>query len=484
MTAQQWIQSKAYINGAWVAARDGSSFPVTNPANGAHLGDVPDMGAQDAEDAIEAASWAYPEWRAKTARERSLVLKKWCDLIAANADDLAALLTAEQGKPLREAQGEMVATWRNVEWYAEEAKRIYGDTIPTHKKDARIIITREPVGVVAAITPWNFPASMITRKIAPALAAGCSVVLKPAEDTPLTALALAALADQAGFPKGVINIVTTSMKNVAAVGRVLTTDERVRKITFTGSTDVGKILMAQGAATIKKISLELGGNAPFIMFESADIDKAVEGALASKYRNAGQTCVCANRIFVQDSIYDSFAEKFSARVRAMKVGPGDHPQSDIGPLINAQAIQKVRAHIDDALAKGATLNVGGKPHDAGPLFFEPTVITHVPPTADVFAEETFGPLAALFKFETEDDVVRMANDTRYGLAAYFYTNDLGQAFRVSESLEYGMVGVNEPMLATEVAPFGGVKESGLGREGGYHGIEDYTVIKYTLFGGL
>jgi succinate-semialdehyde dehydrogenase/glutarate-semialdehyde dehydrogenase len=442
------------------------------------------MGAADADAAVAAAFAAMPAWRGLLARERAVLLRAWCDLIQQNAADLAALLSAEQGKPLREAQGEMIATWRNVEWYAEEAKRIYGDTIPTHKKDARVIVTREPVGVVAAITPWNFPASMITRKIAPALAAGCTVVLKPAEDTPLSALALAALAERAGFPPGVINVITTSLKNVAAVGRVLTTDERVRKITFTGSTEVGKILMAQGSGTVKKISLELGGNAPFIVFNSADLERAVEGAVASKFRNAGQTCICANRIFVQSGLYDSFVEKFTARVKTLRVGPGDDEKSDIGPLINAQAIAKVKDHIHDALAKGATVMAGGDMHESGGLFFQPTIIAPVPKNAKVFAEETFGPLAAIFKFETEAEAIALANDTRYGLAAYCYTNDLGQAFRVSESLEYGMVGVNESLLATESAPFGGVKESGLGREGGYHGIEDYTVVKYTLFGGL
>jgi succinate-semialdehyde dehydrogenase/glutarate-semialdehyde dehydrogenase len=484
MAWQDFIRDRAFINGTWTGAQNKATFPVINPANGSHLADVPDMGAADADAAVAAAFAAMPAWRGLLARERAVLLRAWCDLIQQNAADLAALLSAEQGKPLREAQGEMIATWRNVEWYAEEAKRIYGDTIPTHKKDARVIVTREPVGVVAAITPWNFPASMITRKIAPALAAGCTVVLKPAEDTPLSALALAALAERAGFPPGVINVITTSLKNVAAVGRVLTTDERVRKITFTGSTEVGKILMAQGSGTVKKISLELGGNAPFIVFNSADLERAVEGAVASKFRNAGQTCICANRIFVQSGLYDSFVEKFTARVKTLRVGPGDDEKSDIGPLINAQAIAKVKDHIHDALAKGATVMAGGDMHESGGLFFQPTIIAPVPKNAKVFAEETFGPLAAIFKFETEAEAIALANDTRYGLAAYCYTNDLGQAFRVSESLEYGMVGVNESLLATESAPFGGVKESGLGREGGYHGIEDYTVVKYTLFGGL
>lgn len=484
MAMQDWIRTQAYLNGAWVDAADGADFVVINPATGAELATVPDMGAADAQSAVAAAHVALPGWRIRTAKERAQILRRWFDLIVANADDLAALLSAEQGKPVREARGEVMGAAANVEWFAEEAKRLYGDTIPTHKADARIMVTKEPVGVVAAITPWNFPSAMITRKIAPALAAGCTVVLKPAEDTPLSALALAALAAEAGFPAGVINVITTSLNRVADVGHVLTTHPDVRKIAFTGSTEIGKMLMQQASSTIKRVSLELGGNAPFIVFDSADIDRAVDGAIISKYRNAGQTCICANRIFVQDSIFESFAEKIAARVQQMKVGPGTDPDVDIGPLINAQAIEKVQVHIDDALARGGRLIAGGKAHPTGPLFFEPTVIADVPPDARIFAEETFGPVAALFRFHTEDEVVAMANNTRYGLAAYFYTRDLAQAFRVSESLEYGMVGINEPLLATESAPFGGIKESGLGREGSKYGIEDYVNIKYTLIGGL
>lgn len=484
MVIQDRIRTQAYVNGAWVDAADGARFPVINPATGAQLATVPDMGAVDAERAVAAAHAALPGWRGRTAKERAQILRRWFDLIVANADDLAALLSAEQGKPVREARGEVMGAAANVEWFAEEAKRIYGDTIPTHKADARIMVTKEPVGVVAAITPWNFPSAMITRKIAPALAAGCTVVLKPAEDTPLSALALMALAEDAGFPAGVINVITTSLSRVADVGHVLTTHPDIRKVAFTGSTEVGKMLMQQASSTIKRVSLELGGNAPFIVFDSADIDRAVDGAIISKYRNAGQTCICANRIFVQDSVFESFAEKIAARVAQMKVGPGTDPDADIGPLINAQAIEKVQVHIDDALARGGRLIAGGKAHPAGPIFFEPTVIADVPPDARIFAEETFGPVAALFRFRTEDEVVAMANNTRYGLAAYFYTRDLAQAFRVSESLEYGMVGINEPLLATESAPFGGIKESGLGREGSKYGIEDYVNIKYTLIGGL
>ena len=484
MEQKNLLKNAAFINGAWVQARSGQNFPVTNPANGAQLGLVPNMDAADAEAAIEAASAAFPAWRALLARERAQILRRWFELITAHIDDLAALLTAEQGKPLAEARGEVAGTAAFVEWFAEEARRAYGDIIPSHSPGARILVTKEPVGVVVAITPWNFPSSMITRKIAPALAAGCTVVIKPAEDTPLSALALGVLAEQAGLPKGVLNIITCSLENAPAVGAVLTTHPDVRKISFTGSTEVGKILMAQAAGTVKRVSLELGGNAPFIVFDSADLDKAVDGAIASKFRNAGQTCVCANRILVQDGVYDAFIEKLAAKTRALKVGPGDEPDTKIGPLINGQALQKVREHVEDAKSKGGRIVTGGQPHVAGGLFFEPTVVSDATPDMRVFAEEIFGPVAAVFRFTDEAEVIRLANDTRFGLASYFYTSDLGQAFRVAEALEYGMVGINEPLLAYEGAPFGGVKESGLGREGSKYGLEDYLSVKYLLMGGI
>jgi succinate-semialdehyde dehydrogenase/glutarate-semialdehyde dehydrogenase len=474
------FKTAAYINGQWVAGA--RHFAVTNPATGEHLAAVPDLGAVETEQAIAAAKAALPAWRARSAKDRANLLRGWYNLIMAHADGLAAILTAEQGKPLAEARGEVVYGASFIEWYAEEAKRIYGDTIPAHKADARIIVTREPVGVVGAITPWNFPNAMITRKVGPALAAGCTIVIKPAEDTPLSALALAALAEQAGIPAGVINIVTTA--EAAAVGKVLTTHPDVRKISFTGSTAIGKILMKQSADTIKKMSLELGGNAPFIVFDSADIDKAVEGAMICKFRNAGQTCVCANRIYVQDGVYDAFTAKLTAKVKALKVGVGTESGVTIGPLINTQAIDKVKEHIADAQAKGAQLVCGGAGHDAGPLFFQPTLLTDMTPDMLIKQDETFGPVAGLFRFKTEDEVIAQANDTRYGLASYFYTTQLAQAFRVAEALEYGMVAINEPILSTESAPFGGVKESGIGREGSKYGIEEFMEMKYILLGGL
>lgn len=478
------IRSDAYVNGRWVAALSGKSFAVSNPANGLVMTHVPDMGAADTLAAVEAAAAAFPAWRKLTARARAQYLQKWNALIVQHADALAALLSAEQGKPFAEARGEVLSGASSVEWSAEEGQRIYGDTIPTHKEGTRVIVTKEPVGVVAAITPWNFPSSMITRKVAPALAAGCTVVLKPAEDTPLSALALAILAHEAGIPAGVFNIVTGALASAPAIGDVLTTHPLVRKVSFTGSTDVGKILMRQSASTIKRLSLELGGNAPFIVFDSADIDKAIEGALASKFRNAGQTCICANRIYVQEGIYEEFARAFTARVKEMKVGPGDQPGVNIGPLINQDAIAKVLAHIEDAKAQGARIYCGGHPHEAGPLFFQPTVLVDMKPSMRVSSEETFGPVAGLFRFRDEAEVIRLANDTRYGLASYFYTNDLGQAFRVAEALEYGMVAINEALLAAASVPFGGVKESGMGREGSHYGIEDFLNIKYMLVGGL
>ncbi len=478
------IRSDAFINGRWVNQSAGKTFPVTNPATGMVITHVPDMGADETRAAIEAAAAAFPGWRKLMAKERARILQKWNALILEHADSLAALLSAEQGKPFAEARGEVVGGAASVEWFAEECQRVYGDTIPTHKADARVIVTKEPVGVVAAITPWNFPSSMITRKVAPALAAGCTVVLKPAEDTPLSALALAVLAQEAGIPEGVLNVVTGSLASAPAIGEVMTSHPLVKKVSFTGSTEVGKILMRQSASTVKRLSLELGGNAPFIVFNSADIARAVDGAMASKFRNAGQTCICANRIYVQDGIYDEFARQFTERVRALKVGPGDQSGVQVGPLINKDGIEKVVQHIEDAKAKGAKLLCGGKAHEAGPLFFQPTVLSGMTPAMRVSAEETFGPVAGLFRFQDEAEVIRLANDTRYGLASYFYTQELGQAFRVAEALEYGMVAVNEALLAAASVPFGGVKESGIGREGSKYGIEDFLNVKYMLMGGL
>jgi succinate-semialdehyde dehydrogenase/glutarate-semialdehyde dehydrogenase len=478
------LRDKAYIGGKWAAAERGALFSVVDPASGDWLADVPDMGAAEAEKAVAAAKAAFPAWKALTAKERANILRRWFDLMVACADDLAALLTAEQGKPLAEAKGEILYGASFIEWFAEEGKRVYGDTIPTHKKGSRVLVTRQPVGVVSAITPWNFPNAMITRKVGPALAAGCTIVLKPAEDTPLSALALAALAEKAGLPAGVFNIVTCDAENAPAIGKVLTTHPDVKKISFTGSTEVGKILMGQGAGTVKKVSLELGGNAPFIVFESADLEKAADGAIICKFRNAGQTCVCANRIYVQDGVYEKFAEIFARKVEALKIGAGSAPGVQVGPLINEQGLEKVEQHVRDALDRGGKLVCGGKADAAGPLFYQPTLITEMTPEMLVKKEETFGPVAGLFRFRDEKDAVAQANDTQYGLAAYFYTSDLGQAFRVSEALEYGMVAVNEAVVSTESAPFGGIKESGIGREGSKYGIEDYTDIKYVLVGGL
>lgn len=472
------LTDKAFINGRWVGADSKKSLPVTNPSDGAVIGSVPDMGVDETRRAIETASAALPAWAAKTAKERSDVLRKWAELMVANADDLALIMTAEQGKPLAEARGEILYAASFFDWFAEEGKRAYGDVIPSPIKNSRIITLKQPVGVCAAITPWNFPAAMIARKIGPALAAGCTMVAKPAAETPFSALALAVLAEEAGVPAGVFNLVTTSTSK--AVGKEMCENPLVRKLSFTGSTEVGKILMAQCASTMKKLSLELGGNAPFIVFDDADIDSAVDGAIASKYRNAGQTCVCANRIYVQAGVYDDFAKKFTAKVKAMKVGDGQEQGVTIGPLINKDAIKKVEDHIKDAVDHGAKIETGGKAHKLGGTFFEPTVLTGMRPDMKISCEETFGPVAPLFKFKDEAEVIRLANDTRFGLAAYFYSRDIDRVWRVSEALEYGMVGVNSGILSTEVAPFGGIKESGIGREGSKYGLDDYLQLKYML----
>ncbi|MCR6628821.1 MAG: NAD-dependent succinate-semialdehyde dehydrogenase [Magnetospirillum sp.] len=478
----QLLRHHAYVDGQWIHADSGESFAVTNPADDSVIVRVASVGVPETRRAIEAAARALPAWRAKTAKERGALLRKWYELILAAADDLAVLMTAEQGKPLAEARGEVTYGAAFIEWYAEEAKRAYGDIIPEPAPGRRILATKEPIGVIAAITPWNFPNAMITRKCAPALAAGCTVVVKPGEDTPLSALALAELAARAGIPAGVFNILPTA--DYVAVGSELTANPTVRKLSFTGSTEVGKLLMKQCADTMKKVSFELGGNAPFIVFDDADLDAAVAGAMASKYRNTGQTCVCANRILVQDGVYDAFAAKLAEAVKQLTVGPGLAGPTQQGPLINAQAVEKVERHIADALSKGAKVLVGGKRHALGGTFFEPTILTGV--TADMLCarEETFGPVAPLFRFRTEDEAVRMANDTEFGLAAYFYTRDVGRCWRVSAALEYGIVGVNEGIISTEVAPFGGVKESGIGREGSKYGIEEFLEVKYVCMGGL
>jgi succinate-semialdehyde dehydrogenase / glutarate-semialdehyde dehydrogenase len=475
------FRQQAYIDGAWADADDKTTIEVTNPADAASLGTIPNMGAGETRRAIEAANAAWPKWRARTAKERGAVLRRWFDLMLANQDDLALLMTLEQGKPLAESKGEIAYAASFLEWFAEEGKRIYGDTIPQHQSDKRIIVTKEPVGVCAAITPWNFPSAMITRKAGPALAAGCTMVLKPAKQTPFSALALAELAERAGVPKGVFSVVTG---NASQIGGEMASSPLVRKLTFTGSTEVGRALMQQSASTIKKLSLELGGNAPFIVFDDADLDAAVEGAMVSKYRNAGQTCVCANRVLVQDSVYDAFAAKFVEKVKAQKVGRGTESGVVQGPLIDGNAVLKVEEHIADAVAKGATVATGGKRHSLGGSFFEPTVLMNVTPAMKVAREETFGPVAPLFRFKTEADAIKMANDTEFGLASYFYSRDIGRIFRVSEGLEYGMVCINSGILSTEVAPFGGMKQSGLGREGSKYGIEEFIEVKYMLLGGI
>ncbi len=473
------LRDRAYIDGAWAGAESGAVFSVRNPATGEALAQVPDMGATETRRAIEAADRAWPAWRSLTAKKRGAVMRKWFELIVAHADDLAALMTAEQGKPLAEARGEALYGASFVEWFAEEAKRAYGDTIPSPDPKTRIVVLKQPIGVCAAITPWNFPSAMITRKVAPALAAGCTVVVKPAEQTPLSALALAELAERAGFPPGVFNVVTGSADAAPAIGAELTGNPIVRKLSFTGSTEVGRLLMAQCAATVKKVSLELGGNAPFIVFDDADVDAAVAGAMTSKYRNSGQTCVCANRLLVQDGVYEAFAAKLAEQVKALKVGAGDEAGTTQGPLIDAQALAKVEAHIADAVSKGARILAGGRRHSRGGTFFEPTVLADVTAAMRCAREETFGPVAPLFRFTDEAEAVRLANATEYGLAGYFYSRDIGRAWRVAEALEYGMVGVNTGVISNEVAPFGGVKQSGIGREGSKYGIEDYLEIKYV-----
>ncbi|HVZ68276.1 MAG TPA: NAD-dependent succinate-semialdehyde dehydrogenase [Rhizomicrobium sp.] len=476
------LRADAYVNGAWTNARSGARFPVTNPATGEIIADVANLDADDTRAAVEAAHEALPAWRAKTAKERAVLMRKWFELIMANQEDLAQIMTAEQGKPLAETRGEVAYGASFIEWFAEEGKRIYGDVIPTNLPNRRIIVTKEPIGVVSAITPWNFPNAMITRKCAPALAAGCTFLIKPAAETPLSATALAELAHRAGIPKGVFNVITSNQ--ASKVGLELTQNPLVRKFSFTGSTEIGKKLMAQCASTVKKVSLELGGNAPFIVFDDADLDAAVEGAMTSKYRNMGQTCVCANRLLVHDNIYDAFAKKLEDRVRAMKVGNGTEDGVTQGPLINMEAVEKVEKLIADGVAKGAKIAVGGKRHALGGTFFEPTVIENVTPQMKFAREEIFGPVATLFRFKDEAEAIRMANDTEYGLAAYFYARDVGRIWRVAEALEYGIIGINEGIISTEVAPFGGMKESGIGREGSKYGIEDFLEIKYLALGGL
>jgi succinate-semialdehyde dehydrogenase/glutarate-semialdehyde dehydrogenase len=475
------FRQQAYIDGAWVDADSRATLAVTDPATGETLGTVPNMGADETRRAIIAANKAWPAWRAKTGKERAAILRKWFDLMMAAQDDLAKMMTMEQGKPLAESKGEIVYGAGFVEWFAEEAKRVYGDIIPEHAPGRRIVVTKEPIGVVAAITPWNFPNAMITRKCAPALAVGCPVVIKPASATPFSALALAELAERAGFPKGIVNVVTGS---AGAIGGEMTSNPIVRKLSFTGSTEIGKVLMRQCASTVKKVSLELGGNAPFIVFDDANLDDAVQGAIASKYRNTGQTCVCANRLLVQDGVYDEFAARLSQAVSALKVSNGLEEGAQQGPLIDMKGVEKVEEHIEDAVSKGARVVLGGKRHPLGGTFFEPTILADVTPKMMVAREETFGPVAPLFRFKTEDEAIQMANDTEFGLASYFYARDIGRIWRVSSALEYGIVGVNEGLISTEVAPFGGVKESGLGREGSKYGTDDFVVIKYTLMGGL
>ncbi|MEO5338248.1 MAG: NAD-dependent succinate-semialdehyde dehydrogenase [Magnetospirillum sp. WYHS-4] len=475
------LRDRCFIDGAWVAADDGTTFPVADPADGTPLGSVPVLGHVETARAIAAAHGAFPRWAGLTAKERATMLRRWHDMILANQEDLALLMTAEQGKPLPEARGEVAYGASFIEWYAEEGKRVYGDTIPTFAANKRVLVLKQPVGVVAAITPWNFPNAMIARKCAPALAAGCTVVIKPAEDTPLSALALAALAERAGLPKGVLNVITGRPQDI---GGELTANPLVRKLSFTGSTATGKLLMRQCADTVKKLSLELGGNAPFIVFDDADLDAAVAGAMASKYRNTGQTCICANRILVQDGVYEAFAARLAEAVKALKVGPSLEGGNQQGPLINVRALEKVERLVADATAKGARVLAGGRRHALGRTFYEPTILADVTPDMACASEEIFGPVAPLYRFADEAEAIRLANDTPYGLAAYFYSRDVGRVWRVAEALEYGIVGINEGLVSTEVAPFGGFKESGIGREGSRYGIEEFLELKYVCLGGI
>jgi succinate-semialdehyde dehydrogenase / glutarate-semialdehyde dehydrogenase len=475
------FRQQCYVNGEWVDALNRGTFPVANPATGETLGTVPRMGAEETRQAIEAADRALPAWRAKTAKERAHILRRMYDLMMTNQEDLATLMTAEQGKPLTESRGEIAYAAAFIEWFGEEGKRVYGDTIPQHAADKRIVVTKEPIGVCCAITPWNFPAAMITRKAGPALAAGCTMVVKPASATPYSALALCEIAERAGVPKGVFSCVTGP---ATEIGAEMTSNPTVRKLTFTGSTATGKLLMEQCAGTVKKISLELGGNAPFIVFDDADIEMAVRGAIASKYRNAGQTCVCANRVLVQDGIYDAFTKRLAETAGAMKVADGFEPGAVIGPLIDMKAVEKVEAHIADAVKKGAKVVAGGKRHALGGTFFEPTVLADVTTDMVITKEETFGPVAPVYRFKSEEEAVKMANDTEFGLAAYFYSRDIGRIWRVAEGLEYGIVGINEGIISTEIAPFGGMKESGIGREGSKYGIEEFLEVKYLCMGGI
>jgi succinate-semialdehyde dehydrogenase/glutarate-semialdehyde dehydrogenase len=475
------FKQECYINGSWISANNYNSFEVVNPSTNSVIGTVPDLGKIEVENAISAADIALPEWRSKTAKERATILRRWFDLCVEHTEDLARILTTEQGKPLSEARGEIAYGSAFIEWFSEEAKRTYGDVIPAPKNESRIIVTKEPVGVIAAITPWNFPNAMITRKVAAALAAGCTAIVKPASATPYSALALAELADRAGIPKGVLNVVTGSAR---VIGEELTSNPTVRKLSFTGSTKIGKLLMKQCTQTVKKVSMELGGNAPFIVFEDADLDKAVIGVMASKFRNAGQTCVCANRIFVHDAIYDKFKLRLADAVNNLRVGDGFDDQVSIGPLIDEKAIEKVEEHISDAVSKGAQVFLGGSRHTLGGTFFQPTIITDVSADALLMNDETFGPIAPLIRFADESDVIQKANNTEFGLASYFYTQDIARMWRVADALECGIVGVNEGIVSTELAPFGGIKESGIGREGSKYGIDDYMEVKYICFGGI
>ncbi|MBV5341593.1 MAG: NADP-dependent succinate-semialdehyde dehydrogenase [Deltaproteobacteria bacterium] len=475
------LKQRCYLSGIWSDADRNETMAVTNPATGEALGTVPKMGSTETRRAIEAAAAALPAWRGRTAKDRSGILRRWFELIMANQDDLAVIMTAEQGKPLAEAKGEITYAASFIEWFAEEGKRVYGDTIPGHTADKRIVVIKEPIGVCAAITPWNFPSAMITRKAGPALAAGCTMVVKPASATPFSALALAELGERAGIPAGVFSVITGS---ASAIGDEMTANPLVRKLTFTGSTEIGKQLMVQCAATVKKVSLELGGNAPFIVFDDADLDAAVEGAIASKYRNSGQTCVCTNRLLVQDGVYDRFVQKLAAAVAGMQVGNGLAKDIQQGPLINLAAVEKIEEHIADATAKGARTVCGGKRHRLGGTFFEPTIMVDVTSEMLVAREETFGPLAPVFRFHSDEEAIQMANDTEFGLASYFYSRDISRVWRVAEALEYGMVGINTGLISTEVAPFGGVKESGVGREGSHYGIEEFLEIKYLCMGGI